>query len=872
MKFNIKHNLLRFFKIAGIGTCIMLIIFYPAIRAYYKHQIVFSGAGDGFRQMMPFQKYLYTHVTHLASFYDISFGLGGDYIADLAYYYSTSPLTYLNFFFVWLGEHLLHMNPSSIEFWPGNQLFFAIIKAILTFIAAYYMMRYFNLKRYTALIGTILYTASNVMMYFNFTWSFYGDVMIYLPLTILGVERLFRARKAGLFIIGIALTLLSNFYFSYYEAIIIGAYLIYRTCVVYKEDILNRVQKIYITVIATLLSLMIASFGFYTGVSSFLHNDRKQNPLLEYPFIVDLLNSDKQTFLSGFHILLSILVLIALLQFRLYKHYFYRLFAVMTWIFLSGSFTNPFDSFFNGFSIPQRRWVYMLAMSAAILVALMIQHLAEMSIVSLMFATIPAIIVLLFSSRFAEGEWHWWISTMIIIVFIAIILVVYKGQTKYWMKLCLVALILVQQFWQLKEYKENVLSEYETTVNQVTNYDYFSHPLNKKIKAIQKERHDDLMRIDYMSIFGLNSPLIYDYNGISLYSSIFDGDILNYYDNVMQINMPIDKNSTYRLFNNRANLMALWDVTDRFKMESDKNMPYGFKHQDKIKDGKRVFVHSDNQIDYPSAHITNKTFDMSQLKSPLDREQAMLEGVVFDDKKGNATFKNNPNLLSKAHTSLRDAKQIDKKHIQVQQNDGGVTMKLPEALANRYQDMYVEMDVERIAPASKHYVKINEYSQDRNRLDYKYRRFVTPVTMRVKASPELKLQLPKGKYRLQLKGIYGEDYSTLNRTKDALTPVKVTKNDRNLHIQKPKSAHGYIVLPAAYRNGMYALIDGKKHEVKQGNGIMTVIPTEKGQTDIYLKYEPPFLKPLIVITGLGIVLSIFWCRALNKRNKNKNKL
>lgn len=44
-----------------------------------------------------------------------------------------------------------------------------------------------------------------------------------------------------------------------------------------------------------------------------------------------------------------------------------------------------------------------------------------------------------------------------------------------------------------------------------------------------------------MSDYALNSPFIYHYNGISLYSSIFDGDILKYYDKTLQINMPIDK-------------------------------------------------------------------------------------------------------------------------------------------------------------------------------------------------------------------------------------------------------------------------------------------------------------------------------------------
>ena len=62
-----------------------------------------------------------------------------------------------------------------------------------------------------------------------------------------------------------------------------------------------------------------------------------------------------------------------------------------------------------------------------------------------------------------------------------------------------------------------------------------------KINSI-KEHHDDpFHRIDYMSAYALNSPFLYHYNGISLYSSIFDGGILKYYDKLMQINMPVDK-------------------------------------------------------------------------------------------------------------------------------------------------------------------------------------------------------------------------------------------------------------------------------------------------------------------------------------------
>ena len=134
-----------------------------------------------------------------------------------------------------------------------------------------------------------------------------------------------------------------------------------------------------------------------------------------------------------------------------------------------------------------------------------------------------------------------------------------------------------------------------------------------------------------MSQYNLNSAMVYHYNGIALYSSIFDGRILDYYDRQLQINMPTDKNSTYRLLNNRTNLMALWDVRDRIRTSEDQLMPYGFKHQQDFKTESRTFEHSTADFNYPAAHLTKKVFKPSQLKSPLDREQAYLTGVVFSD-------------------------------------------------------------------------------------------------------------------------------------------------------------------------------------------------------------------------------------------------
>lgn len=100
---------------------------------------------------------------------------------------------------------------------------------------------------------------------------------------------------------------------------------------------------------------------------------------------------------------------------------------------------------------------------------------------------------------------------------------------------------MIQQIVILDNNKNMAIKPYQQSLSTLKQHDYHSNYVNQLIKKINQNATGPFNRIDYMSDYALNSPFIYHYNGISLYSSIFNGDILKYYDKTLQINMPIDK-------------------------------------------------------------------------------------------------------------------------------------------------------------------------------------------------------------------------------------------------------------------------------------------------------------------------------------------
>ena len=65
----------------------------------------------------------------------------------------------------------------------------AYVRTVITLIFTFYLFMYLKFKPAPMFIATILYGMSTVMTYYNFTWSFYGNLLIMLPMSIWAMER-----------------------------------------------------------------------------------------------------------------------------------------------------------------------------------------------------------------------------------------------------------------------------------------------------------------------------------------------------------------------------------------------------------------------------------------------------------------------------------------------------------------------------------------------------------------------------------------------------------------------------------------------------------------------------------------------------------
>lgn len=851
--------LVAFIAIALIGHSYI-------IYRYMHDGILFTGPNDGLEQMIPIQMFLYDHWSQGSWFYATDFGLGGDFFTDLSYYFSTNILFIFNVIAIFNLQHLIHIDTNSIAFWTANALVMSIIKSILALIATFAFAKYLILNRKIALLVASLFVISPLYFRFTVYWPFFSDIFILLPLLLLSIEKYIQQRKIGLLLIIIILSLINNFYFAYYQLLVGIIYLAIRLIFKHQKDIKMYLSDYVTLCVVAFLGLGSSAFFFFHGIQSYLGNRR-----LPFNSTVDLfekLDVNTNVFYDNYLIVILFITIQALLSFKLYKHFYFRLFAIFTIISIVASFIPFVDQLFNGMSAPQKRWHYILAFNAALLIGLYVKYFKTMSIKGYCLSALPAIAVI-FYSAWAYNNFVAWVYFVPIVSLIGL-LILFVKESYFKVKLSYIFMIAIFILSLLVSivfiYNQIYFPDHQQRANKsYINESMYSSPAQRNLVTYMNNHKKNSDRIDWRVNGQDNTPMYQRFKGTSLYSSIFNHNILDYYYDDLKINMSEESVSRYQSTNGRQNIASLWSVRYVMLKNYQDNVPSYFK---KVKQDGQYNIYK-NKYTMPAVSISNHIYDASKLNNPIDREHAMLKGIVVNNKGSNWAHPAR-NLLADSKIMTQNMKLLPKHQLKVNDNDGEYIIHVPNKLKRRYTDFYLTLKVVRGLPDSNYTVAVNGYNNNRLYNNSTYKTGVNTHLYKTKPDKNGDIHvnlMPRGNYKLELKSLYGEDYKTLktavnhnkgaNTYKDINDGVKVTLNQH-------KSGIASINIP--YRKGMRAYVDNKEVTPQKVNYMMTGVPVHKNDKTIIIKYRPPYWYTMCIISIIFIIFSICFCKLYNKRN------
>jgi uncharacterized membrane protein YfhO len=198
-----------------IPTLIMLTLFIVnEIFPFGDRSFLFS---DMYHQYMPFfSEFMHKIKAGEGLDYSYNVGIGSNFLA-LYVYYLASPLHWLAFLFPekYLMEFMSYMAMVKI--------------GLCGLTSCIYLRRHFKTKDLSILFFSTFYALSGFMAAYN--WNImWLDSVVLLPLVVLGLERLVKKQKGGLYGFTLALSIFTNYYISIMVCIFLVFYFIVLFC------------------------------------------------------------------------------------------------------------------------------------------------------------------------------------------------------------------------------------------------------------------------------------------------------------------------------------------------------------------------------------------------------------------------------------------------------------------------------------------------------------------------------------------------------------------------------------------------------------------------------------------------------------------
>ncbi|WP_077622235.1 YfhO family protein [Sediminibacillus massiliensis] len=859
---------------------ILLLVFVSLITAILAHGffliqwangVYMAGPNDGLSQMVPFRKMLYEQFTSGNFFYSFEFGLGGSTYTQLAYYYGLNIFFFITVLILYGFELLSVIGQTDILFWAQATVFISIIRLMLVLVITTSVFRYMRISLLSSFTGAVLYGLSG--MYFRHVtyWEFFGDAFLWLPLLVLGVEKVIREKQPVWLTVAIAISLFDNFYFAFINFCFIGVYIICRSFLTLGKNEADRIAQWKMYFVSGLLGFGIGSVGFVPSVYGFFQNYRP-----DYQQYVPRLDMTSNILFDSRLLIVPAVFVLFSFVFTFYKNLRFRLFAMLSLLIIVLHFVPLAASFFNGMSAPQHRYEYLASFAIGGAVASGLELLRRVTFREMIQACILTFyLYLLFFMKDASLNMDepYLKRTILPALAILIITMLVRNSKNKWIYGMLLLVILTAQIIHVNDYQKRKL--YETgnvekvTKDYILSENYYSEEQSKLIDRVLEADPAVLPRLEWKTDGRNNTPIIQDFAGTSVYSSILNKEILYFYYHDLEIDMKRESVSRYSGFGDRANLYSRFGGKYiMYKKEKVENVPYGFE---KYMSSANYVVYK-NANSLPFVQTSSNIFSEKELESNSipEREHAMLQGIVLEEYKGGeAATETVPDIFDQVDVKPVNAGYRDNQLV-VKGETGGLDFHLenpPESAKDYYLSFHLQNN-SKSAPAFP--LHVDNFKTSRKSRQSIYRTKVDDITIRIPRDEVISLRVPEGNYTIKNFQLYPENYQVLKDVKKSTvnndSNVSISGNKIEINIEN-KQNDKYLAIPVPHEKGWQVYVNGEKHPVKTANYAFLGTAIDPGRNKVIFVYYPPYFKTTMAAALVSTILIIIWRRRTRKRTE-----
>ena len=507
-----------------VPSAIMLVLF--AINSIYPFGDRSFLFADLYHQYMPFFSELLHKVRAGESLYfSFNLGIGSNFLA-LFVYYLASPLHILS---------LLVPESYLVEF-ISYLIVFKI--GFAGFTAFLYLQKHFDTKDCGALLFSCFYALSGFMAAYNYN-IMWVDCVVLLPLIVLGLERLVKEGRCGLYCVTLALSIFTNFYISIMVCIFLVLYFI---VLLVTEK--HRLRSIGYFALFSLLAGGMASMLLIPEVCAILETDFGDMDfpakVESYFSVLDMLARHCMCVTTergldhwpniycGSAVLM--LVPMYLMNRRIsIREKFCRL-VLLGFLLLSFG-TNLLDFIWHGLNYPdslpaRQSFIYILLVLVMCYEAWL--HVRETDEQQILYGYLCAVGFFLFCEKFVEHEDFYLGVKLLTLVFVsiyAVLLYLYRTRPQGCRVIKIVAIVAM-----VAVIAECGINTYNTSVGTVSRSEYFRQESDyKALYEMTKEREEGLYRLEKFTRRTNNDGTLTGIPMASLFSSTMNSYVMDMY-------------------------------------------------------------------------------------------------------------------------------------------------------------------------------------------------------------------------------------------------------------------------------------------------------------------------------------------------------